>query len=268
MDYDQYSEYNTPPPHTQSNGLKKAAIIAACIALLALGISVGGFFILRGQSSTGQGPTDGGRLATAPSPTPAAPSPEPEPVPTPTPEPQDTPPDETAYEIEPGRSIRFPFPGTLSRNASNAAADVVFLQNTLNSVRRNFTSIRPIDSATGSFGGATFGAVADFQLRIGLPTTGIVDEDTWYSLMSAFENPPASPDPAFTPPVQEAYATLVGLHLRETPSQEGESLGVKPEGTLVWVVSYIPEDSWFFVSTEYGTGYMKAEFLILDGILQ
>jgi len=153
------------------------------------------------------------------------------------------------------------------RYGQHAEADIVFLQNTLNSVRRNYTSIRHIESI-GGFGSATFGAVVDFQLRVGLPTTGIVNEETWYRLMYVFENPPQTPDPAFEPIVNARYFTLVNLNLRSAPSMSGESLAIKPQGASVWVWYYISNDSWFFVETDEGqTGYMKAEFLMREGIL-
>jgi len=206
------------------------------------------------------------------------------PIVTPTPETNDYPstdydneleytPDPNYYEnndpYEPpgehGPSARFPFPGTMSIHTTNNPADVMFLQTTLNHVRRSFTSVRFIDSPTGSFGGVTRGAVVDFQLRMNIPPSGIVDENTWYSLVYVFENPPDAPDPPFSPVVQQWYFTLVGLHLRAAPSQESESFGVAPVGTAVFVVDYIANDSWFFVHTEDGyTGYMKAEFLIVD----
>jgi len=164
-------------------------------------------------------------------------------------------------------SLRFPFPGILSRYTTNTA-DISFLQNTLNTIRSYYTSVRPIDVASGNFDGATRGAVIDFQQRAGLTPTGIVDEATWYSLIAVFENPPETPDPPFTPPVNTGYVTLVNLHLREGPSQSAYSLGIKPEGTPVHVVSYIPGSRWFFVTiSEYVVGYMKAEFLLLEGIL-
>ena len=168
---------------------------------------------------------------------------------------------------EPPRSQRFPFPGIISRHTTNTA-DIAFLQNTLTAIRNYYTSIRPIDVAFGSFDGATRGAVIDFQVRAALPPTGIVDEDTWYAIIHVFENPPAMPDPPFIPTVDVGYVTLVNLHLRESPSTAAESLGIKPEGTVVRVVSYIPGDRWFFVTTaDDVVGYMKAEFLLMEGIL-
>jgi len=258
---DPYIEYNMKPPPPPGGNLRKAAIIAACIALVALGVSIGGFFILR-SSNNNQG--ESARLTSGSERIITSPTPETTPEATPEVPPLED--DESTTQL--GGSERFPFPGTISRYSASATADVTFLQTTLNHIRRNFTSIRPIESTTGNFGGATRGAVADFQHRVGLPITGIVDETTWYSIMDVFENPPVTPDGPFVPKVQEGYITLVNLHLRDTPSQDGESLGVIPEGSYVWVVSYISEDSWFFVSTEDGyIGYMKAEFLILDGLL-
>ena len=166
-----------------------------------------------------------------------------------------------------GRSERFPFPGEISRNYGSTA-DIVFLQNTLNVVRRNLTSVRPIAVANGTFGGDTRGAVIDFQHRMGMAVTGVVDHATWYRLMYVFENPPAEADPHFTPVVNIEYVTLANLHLREGPSQYAESLGIKPEGTVVWVMEYIAYGRWFHVTTLYGeTGYMKVEFLMLETIL-
>jgi len=179
----------------------------------------------------------------------------------------DPPPADLPYGVV--RSERFPFPGNTITRYSTNAADIMFLQNTLNMIRRNYTSIRSIDTATGSFGGVTRGAVVDFQLREGLPTTGNVDEITWYRIVYVLENPPDEPDPPFTPPVDVGYRTLVNLHLRDGPYADAYSLGIKPVGTLVWVMSYIPADRWFFVTLEDGlAGYMKVEFLIKDGLLQ
>ena len=165
------------------------------------------------------------------------------------------------------RSQRFPFPGAPLTRHSDNEVDIVVLHTALIAIRNHYTSIRPIEGG-GNFGGATRGAVIDFQVRANLPPTGVVDELTWYAIMDVFENPPQEPDPPFVPTIDAGYVTLVNLHLREGPSQATESLGIKPEGTLVWVISYIPADRWFFVSTEDGVnGYMKAEFLLLDGIL-
>ncbi|MCL2361464.1 MAG: peptidoglycan-binding protein [Defluviitaleaceae bacterium] len=266
-----HHEYRTPPPQS-GGGLKKAAIIAACIALFALGVSIGGIFVMRrSQQGTTPPPQDSSSIGNE---APATPTPLPERItPTPTPPPEDEaeetpPPEETEPPVEDGRSARFPFPGNMSRYGGSAEADVAFLQNTLNNIRRNYRSIRVIDVAGGTFGAATFGAVVDFQLRVGLPPTGVVNEDTWYALVEVFENPPAEPDPPFEHITQEWYVTLVNLHLREEPSTAGESMDVIDQWTRVWVAYYIPQDSWFFVQTEEGyTGYMKAEFLLLDGIL-
>jgi len=294
--YEEYAEYDmTTPPPPPSKGLQKAAIIAVCVALFALGIG-GGFLVMRGRQDTGASGGGAPVVDPGPSPSPSTPAPTPINAPSPTPDSEngdaddeeetpnesqvqdpiaqeDPPEEEEPYDDIPtepvvGPSARFPFQGELSRYETNFPADVVFLQNTLNHVRHYYTSIRLIEAATGTFGGATRGAVADFQLRAGLTATGIVDEVTWYHLMHVFENPPAFRDAPFIPSINTGYVTLVNLHLRDTPSQDGESLGVKPEGTPVWVISYIPQDSWFFVSTMEGySGYMKAEFLILEGIL-
>jgi len=170
-------------------------------------------------------------------------------------------------EIEPGQSERFPFPGEIS-GRSGSIADILFLQNTLNTVRTYYTSVRPIVSANGTFGGDTQGAVIDFQQRTQIRVTGIVDETTWYRIMDVFENPPPEPDPPFTPETNTEYITLVNLHLRDTPSQQGYSLGVIPEGTIVWVMDYIYQDRWFYVTTLDGeAGFMKAEFLLIDGAM-
>jgi len=181
---------------------------------------------------------------------------------------QETQPPDEVYEPEPYRSTRFPFPGTMHRYGDHPEADIFFLQNTLNTMRRYFTSIRHIDMTVDGFSAATFGAVVDFQLRMELPPTGIVNEETWYRLMYAFENRPEHYDQPFEPPVEMWYYTLVRLHLRAAPSTQSDSLGIKEQGTAVWVVSYHSNDSWFFVSTEEGyTGYMKAEFLMREGVM-
>jgi len=243
------------------------------VALFALGVSVGGLFVM--QRSQGD--------AEQPSPPPleeeatATPAPEQTPDPEPTHEPaegeeypneQEAPPYEDITPPNNSRSARFPFPGTMTRYGDSEIADVVFLQNTLNNIRRHYRSIRVIETAGGTFGASTFGAVVDFQLRVGLPPTGVVNADTWYALVEVFENPPSEPDPPFAPETQEWYLTLVNLHLRTEPSTAGESMEVMPQWSRVWVAYYIANDSWFFVQTEEGyTGYMKAEFLIMDGIL-
>ena len=263
------------PQHSpQANrGLKKAAVIAICIALFALGVSVGGFFVMRISTQNTNQPQQPIVGDSTPTPLPERLTPTPTPPPeedtSETPPPEETEDPEDIEDPEDVRSARFPFPGNLSRYGGSAEADVAFLQNTLNHMRRHYPSIRLIDAAGGTFGAATFGAVIDFQQRVGLPATGVVDEDTWYTLVELFENPPTQADPPFEPATQEWYVVLVNLHLRTEPSMAGESIEVIPQWSRVWVAYYIQQDSWYFVQTEEGyTGYMKAEFLLLDGILQ
>ena len=238
----------------QSGGRLQTVIAVICIVLIALCIGVVGFSLLRNVE------TD---AIETPTPPPANGADNQDHY---TYEPTHTPPP-TVYDDDIPRSARFPFPGIISRHTSNTA-DIVFLQNTLNIVRNHYTSVRPIDTAGGNFDGATRGAVIDFQVRAGLPPTGIVDEDTWYGIIEVFENPPETPDAPFIPQLNTEYVTLVNLHLREAPTQFAYSLGIKPEGTVVTVLNYIPVYRWFFVTTADDiVGYMKAEFLLMKGIL-
>jgi len=268
-----YHEYDISSPNTNS-GLKKVAIVAVCIAMFAIGVSVGALFVMRrDQTSSGhppENPNINDVVVASPTPFPQRNTPEPTlPPQEEVEEPQETPQPYEPEELDDARSARFPFPGNMMRYGGSSEADVAFLQNTLNNIRRHYRSIRLIDTASGTFGAATFGAVVDFQIRVGLQPTGVVDEDTWYALVEVFENPPLEPDPHFTPVTQEWYVTLVRLHLRSEPSMAGESIDLMDQWSSVWVAYYIAQDSWFFVSTEDGyTGYMKAEFLLLDGILQ
>jgi len=176
-------DYPPPPPH-EGNALQKVAIAAACVALIALGISIGGAFLMQNSESTPP--------RTAEVPGPGVFETLPTPLPTPSPEPDY----EQEYDPEPetGNSARFPFPGILSQYATTDQVDVIFLQNTLNRVRNYFTAIRHIETVSGNFEGVTRGAVIDFQVRAELTPTGVVDEVTWYSLMYVFENPPERPD--------------------------------------------------------------------------
>ena len=245
-----------PPRKRQQSGRLQTVIAIICIILLVLSIGVIGFSFLRNHQmgavdnpgislGNGEDDTNGNHY---PSYTP-------------------TPPPANGGDDGPVPSARFPFPGIISRDTNNTA-DITFLQNTLNSIRRYYTSVRPIEGAASTFDGATRGAVIDFQVRAGLTPTGIVDETTWYSLIAVFENPPDTRDAPFTPTVDVGYVTLVNLHLREGPSMSAYSLGVKPEGTRVWVVSYIPVSRWFYVTVgDDLVGYMKAEFLLMEGIL-
>jgi len=280
--YDHPNDYDYPhyPPTRQNTGVAKAVVISVFTTVLVMCLIVAGFLIWQG----GQGDADDGNSNQ-------------EIMPYATPEPPET--NGNGYEDEPNipedtgeepsheennqeeepheepappegsmGSERFPFPGANITRYTGNAADIMFLQNSLNVIRRQYTSIRRIETITGSFGGATQGAVVDFQLRVGLPTTGVVDETTWYTIVYKLENPPDETDPPFVPPVDVGYITLVNLHLRDGPSLESYSLGIKPVGTLVWVMSYIAADRWFFVTMEDGlAGYMKVEFLLLDGLL-
>ena len=276
-----------PPIRPRSN-TAQTIVLTVCITIIILAAGAGTILIM--QRPNNHGTADVSHIITE---TPSPPaqnteSQEESPAPPEEPEPTD-PPDEntgnnngTQYNNENNheeyipqqptitgtvRSERFPFTGEISRQ-HGSTADVVFLQNTLNVVRRNLTSVRPIADVNGTFGGDTRGAVIDFQHRMGMAVTGTVDEATWYRLMYVFENPPPEPDPQFIPVVNIEYVTLANLHLREGPSQYSESLGIKPEGTVVWVKEYISSGRWFHVTTIYGeTGYMKVEFLMLETIL-
>ena len=161
-----------------------------------------------------------------------------------------------------------PYPGApLNVNSGNTEA-VYYLQATLNYLRLYFPSIREIETVNGTFGAGTRGAVIDFQLRIGLPVTGIVDEATWEAMIINLYAPPNMTDYSFTPAVNAYYITLSNLHLRTGPSTETESLDVVPEGTAVWAIDYLPNERWFRVISHDGQhGYMSAQFLVLDGVL-
>ena len=250
------TEYDMPVAHRRQSSISRLQTIIAviCIAMLVVSLGIIGFSFLRnvqtGAAETPSSPTADETAGTGEGPY----------------EPDQAPP-ETGDEPGQLGSARFPFPGTLSRYSANTA-DISFLQNTLNTIRNHYTSVRPIEVVGGIFDGATRGAVIDFQVRAGLTPTGVVDETTWYGIIAIFENPPETPDPPFIPTVGTNYITLVNLHLREAPSSLAYSLGIMPEGTSVWVVSYIPGDRWFFVTTqEDEVGYMKAEFLLMEGIL-
>jgi len=271
-DYD----YHHYPPQRQNTNIAKVVVISVFTTVLVMCLIVAGFLIWQGGQGTNIGGGNG--IQENMPDTPPGPSEtnnygnEEEPN-----IPEDTNEEENNQEGEPNEttppeggagSERFPFPGANITRYTGNAADIMFLQNSLNVIRRQYTSVRRIDTITGSFGGVTQGAVVDFQVRVGLPATGVVDEATWYAIVYALENPPEEADPPFVPPVDVGYITLVNLHLRDGPSLEAYSLGIKPVGTPVWVMSYIAADRWFFVTMEDGlAGYMKVEFLLLDGLL-
>jgi peptidoglycan hydrolase-like protein with peptidoglycan-binding domain len=156
-----------------------------------------------------------------------------------------------------------PFPGILEFGSENIVA-VSVLQNALSYISEYFTNIRSTEMESGRFAAATVGAVADFQHRVGLAATGIVDADTWYSIMQTQARPPAIPDGPFAPPLSTWYITLSNLHLRAGPSTDSASLHIFDQGERIWVTGFIDEDAWFFASTPQGDGFMKAEFLILE----
>ena len=173
------------------------------------------------------------------------------------------------FDLPSDLPISYPFPGeNISRESDNIPA-VRFIQNTLNLLRVNFTSIRIIETATGTYGGQTVGAVIDFQLRVGITPTGIVDEETWYKMVYALNNPPSIPDPPFAPKVDAKYVLLSDVNLRGRPTVESESLGIIPLGAVVYVLGFYPEDNWvrvWYNSPEGEIGFMRAEFLLLYDI--
>lgn len=65
-------------------------------------------------------------------------------------------------------------------------ADIMELQRYLNTVAGENDNI-PYVIPDGAYGGATRGAVSDFQRESGLPVTGEVDERTWRALLKAYE---------------------------------------------------------------------------------
>ena len=161
-----------------------------------------------------------------------------------------------------------PFPGQPIGTGSDDTEAIYFIQNSLNLIHRYFPSVREIESVSGIFGAGTRGAVIDFQFRMGLNTTGIVDEATWQRMIEIRDNPPSIPDPPFFPTVNTYYITLSNLHLRAGPSTEAESLYVVPEGTAVWAVEFLHDAGWFRVISHDGQhGFMSAQFLVLDGII-
>jgi len=192
-----------------------------------------------------------------------------EPAPLPEP-PVEEAPEETPAELpepEPNPPLH-PFPGSALGVGSENAAAVMILQNTLNHVSRYYTNIRYQESVDGFFGGATQGAVIDFQHRIGMRPTGIVDERTWYAIMDVQANPPAVPDLPFVPTLNANYITLVNLHLRERPTTDSESLGIVSEGTWVFVLDATIDRAWFHVRSYDGQyGFMNAQFLLQEGIM-
>ena len=76
------------------------------------------------------------------------------------------------------------FPGTpLAVGTRNE--NVRLMQSYLNVIARANPSIE-ILVVDGIFGPRTQGAVREFQRLFGLPQTGIIDRDTWYSIVDEF----------------------------------------------------------------------------------
>ena len=158
-----------------------------------------------------------------------------------------------------------PFPGSPIGPGSENTDAILFIQNSLNYINRYFSSVRVIESVGGVFGAGTQGAVIDFQRRMGLPATGIVDQITWQHISDVIENPPGLPDPPFFPRLNAYYRTLSNLHLRSGPSTDTESLDIVPEGTFVWAMDFLQDEGWFWVISHDGQhGFMSAQFLVLD----
>lgn len=160
------------------------------------------------------------------------------------------------------------FPGTPIGPGSGDYTAVEFIQTSLNEIRYYFTNIRELENTDGVFEAGTRAAVIDFQYRTGLPTTGIVNDITWRRMVEILNYPPDSSDPPFFPRANAYYVTLVNQHLRTGPSTSHESLDVIEAGTLIWVTEYISSLGWFrVVGPDELNGFMSAQFLVLDGIL-
>lgn len=119
----------------------------------------------------------------------------------------------------------------------------------------------------GGFHGGMMGAVVDFQLQKGLPRTGVVDQATWYEIMTAWVNPPETPAVRMLPAINSWYVLLSNLHLRAQPSSTAASLEVVDQDTFVWVIDYLPDVGWFRVQHNNQVGYMHAGFMLREGVL-
>ncbi|MCL2400192.1 MAG: peptidoglycan-binding protein [Defluviitaleaceae bacterium] len=159
------------------------------------------------------------------------------------------------------------FPGTPIGSGSGDYEAVEFIQTSLNRIRSHFTSIRAIQNTDGVFEAGTRAAVIDFQYRVGLPPTGIVNDITWRRIVETLNYPPSTPDPPFFPRANAYYVTLVNQHLRSGPSTSHDSIKIVDAGTLIWVTEYISGLGWFrVVAPNEEHGFMSAQFLVLDGI--
>ncbi|MCL2015482.1 MAG: peptidoglycan-binding protein [Defluviitaleaceae bacterium] len=274
-----------PPPNTR----QKSPVIAILLVLmLGLGGGAGGYlawdFLFNQPTTPNNPPTEPAALSQQPNPTtqpttaiaqeptgstepteqePASEPAEPESVIEPAaPAAQPTPPPTTAQIPN--------FPGLLEHGSQNEAA-VEMLQTALNEISQFYTDIRTIDVESGNFGSQTRGAVLEFQNRLGLPTTGIVDQPTWNSIMQQRANPPTVPEPPHIPPTNVRYITLSNLHLRASPSTDAESLNIISADSVVLVTEQVGA-RWFRVETSFSQGgqigYMYAAFLIREDVVR
>lgn len=98
-----------------------------------------------------------------------------------------------------------PFPGMPLQNGSRSN-DVRLMQQYLNAIGQNNPSIETL-VVDGIFGPRTEAAVREYQRLFGLPQTGIIDRNTWYSIVEQFTlqqggggTQPPPPPPPLRPP--------------------------------------------------------------------
>ncbi len=73
------------------------------------------------------------------------------------------------------------YPGSILRQGE-VSNDVKLIQTQLNRISRNYPAIPKIPSIDGAYGTYTADAVRSFQEVFGLPSTGEVNEATWYKI--------------------------------------------------------------------------------------
>lgn len=202
----------------------------------------------------------GSEPAVTPAPTPPA-NPEVVQAPVPTPPPP--------VAVAPVNPPPFGFPGTVIALNSTDTVSTALLYMALLDIS-HFYNIRPLElTGNNVFGYNMLGAVVDFQVREGLPGTGIVDETTWYAIMHAWANPPATPDPVSPRPMNIWHTTLVDIHMRQGPSSDTPSAGLVPQGSFILPTDYVIVDGlwWYLISWGGQNGFISARFLMQEGLM-
>ena len=126
--------------------------------------------------------------------------------------------------------------------------DVVDLQQRLNAIGEYYFVIPRLEE-DGSFGPMTESTVTAFQRLAGLPSSGIVDENTW-EMIIAFQ----------TSLLHADLVTTSRLNLRDNPGLNSSVLQTVPEGMVVRLIS-VYNDEWYEVAFLWHVGFMSADFL-------